>query len=66
MVRGAPLAVSGVVTAYTGFSGLTMNINLPAGFLITVWIIALGVYGRSRNVDEFRLPKEIRVPSDYV
>ena len=44
MVRGAPLAVSGVVTAYTGFSGLTMNINLPAGFLITVWIIAIGVY----------------------
>ena len=49
MVRGAPLAVSGVVTAYTGFSGLTMNINLPAGFLITVWIIALGVYGRKEQ-----------------
>jgi hypothetical protein len=66
MVGGAPLAVGGVVTAYTGFSGLSMDISLPAGFLITVWIIAPGVYGRSRNVDEFRLPKEIRAPSDYV
>ena len=45
MVGGAPLAVGGVVTAYTGFSGLSMNISLPAGFLITVWIIALGVCG---------------------
>jgi hypothetical protein len=45
MVRGAPLAVGGVVTAYTGFSGLPMNISLPAGFLITVLIIALEVYG---------------------
>ena len=45
MVRGAPLAVGGVVTAYTGFPGLSMNISLPAAFLITVWITALGVYG---------------------
>ena len=49
MVRGAPLAVGGVVTAYTGFSGLSMNISLLAGFLITVWIIALGVYGRKEQ-----------------
>lgn len=45
MVGGALLAVGGVVTAYTGFSGLFMNISLPAGFLITIWIIALGVRG---------------------
>jgi hypothetical protein len=49
MVGGAPLAVGGIVTAYTEFSGLSMNISLLAGFLITVWIIALGVYGRKEQ-----------------
>src|SRR4051794_40906240 len=46
---GGPLtAVAGVVTAYTGFSALSMSINLPAGLLLICWMIALGAYGWTR------------------
>jgi hypothetical protein len=45
MVGGAPLAVAGVVTAYTGFSALSNHINLPAGSLITLWMIVVGAQG---------------------
>jgi hypothetical protein len=44
IVGGAPTAVAGVVIAYTGFSGLAMAIDMPAGFLLLCWMIALGVY----------------------
>ena len=66
MVRGAPLAVSGVVTAYTGFSG-TVHEHQPARrFLDHCVDHCPRSLLLSRNVDEFRLPKEIRAPSDYV
>jgi hypothetical protein len=41
---GVPTAIAGVVMAYSGFSGLAMNINLPANSLVLFWMIALGVY----------------------
>jgi hypothetical protein len=34
--------VAGVVIAYTGFSGLAMAINMPANFLLLVWMLILG------------------------
>ena len=43
IVDGVPTAVAGIVMAYTGFSGLAMGISMPAGSLLLVWILALGV-----------------------
>jgi hypothetical protein len=40
---GVPTAISGVVMAYTGFSGLAMAINMPASSLLLLWMLALGV-----------------------
>jgi hypothetical protein len=39
---GVPTAVAGVVIAYTGFSGLAMSINMPAGAMLLGWMLALG------------------------
>lgn len=44
LVGGVPTVVSGVVMAYTGFSGLAMAINMPASSLLLVWMLALGVF----------------------
>jgi hypothetical protein len=43
IVGGVPTTVAGVVMAYTGFSGLAMAISLPAGSLLLVWMLILGV-----------------------
>jgi len=53
IVGGAPSAVAGVVIAYTGFSGLAMAIDMPAGFLLLCWMIALkSIFG---NVPRLRV-----------
>ena len=46
---GVPTAVAGVAMAYTGFSELSMNISMPAGSLMILWMIALGVHGWRRR-----------------
>ncbi len=43
IMGGVPTAVTGVVMAYTGFSGLAMAINMPASPLLLVWMLILGV-----------------------
>ncbi|HJV50288.1 MAG TPA: DUF4386 family protein [Noviherbaspirillum sp.] len=43
LISGLPGAVAGIVIAYTGFSELAMNVNMPASVLMLVWMIALGV-----------------------
>lgn len=43
IVGGVPTAIAGVVMAYTGFSGLTMAINMPASFILLVWMLTVGV-----------------------
>jgi hypothetical protein len=43
IIGGVPTAVGGVVTAYTGFSGLAMAINMPASSILLAWMLALGV-----------------------
>ena len=40
---GIPTAVAGVVMAYTGFSSLSMLINMPASMLLLAWLVGLGV-----------------------
>ena len=40
---GIATAISGVVMAYTGFSGLAMAVNMPASALLILWIVAIGV-----------------------
>lgn len=40
---GLPTAVSGVVMAYSGFSALVMDINMPASSLLLIWMLALGL-----------------------
>jgi hypothetical protein len=49
LVGGPPTAVAGIVTAYTGFSPLSMSINLQAGLWLIFWMTALGVYGWRRS-----------------
>jgi len=56
---GVPTAIAGVVMAYTGFSDLAMNINLPANSLVLCWMIALGVYVLSE-------PARLVSPSDSI
>src|SRR5437867_3882602 len=41
---GLPVAAAGVVMAHTGFSGLAMAINMPASFLLLVWMFIVGVF----------------------
>ncbi len=43
IIGGIPTAITGVVIAYTGFSGLAMSINMPSSSLILIWMMALGV-----------------------
>ena len=43
IAAGMGTAVSGPVMAYTGFSALAMNISMPSGFLLIVWLIVLGL-----------------------
>lgn len=44
IVGGVPTTIAGVVMAYTGFSGLAMAINMPASFILLVWMLVLGVF----------------------
>lgn len=42
IVGSIPTAGAGIVMAYTGFSGLAMAINMPANFLLLIWIMVTG------------------------
>jgi hypothetical protein len=44
VVGGMPTIVAGVVMAYTGFSDITMAINMPVSFLLLVWMFTVGVF----------------------
>ncbi len=44
IVGSVSTTVAGVVMAYTGFSGLAMAINMLAGSILLVWMLALGVF----------------------
>jgi len=39
----ASTPVSGILTAYNGFSDVEMAINMPASAVLVAWLIALGV-----------------------
>jgi hypothetical protein len=43
VISGALTIIAGVVMAYTGFSAITMEINMPANLLLLVWMFATGV-----------------------
>ena len=43
IVGGVPIAIAGVVMAYTGFSGLAMAVNMPASSILLGWMLTLGV-----------------------
>jgi len=43
LLGGVPTAIAGVVIAYTGFSGLAMDINLWSSSLLLSWMVALGI-----------------------
>ena len=44
MASGISMIVSGVVMAYSGFSGLSMAITMPASVILLVWMLMLGVF----------------------
>ena len=52
IIGGVPTAIGGVVIAYTGFSELTMAINMPSSSLILIWMIVLGVLFWRRDKEE--------------
>jgi hypothetical protein len=43
VIGGALTIIAGVVMGYTGFSGITMAVNMPANFLLLVWMSGIGV-----------------------
>ncbi|MDB5107845.1 MAG: hypothetical protein JWM69_786 [Candidatus Binatus sp.] len=43
IVGGACTMLSGVVMAYTGFSGWSMALNMPSSSILLVWMLALGI-----------------------
>jgi hypothetical protein len=44
MASGISMIVSGVVMAYSGFSGLSMAITMPASAVLLAWMFTLGVF----------------------
>ena len=49
IIAGVPTAIAGVVIAYTGFSAAAMAINMPAGSLLILWMIVVGVHAWRRS-----------------
>jgi hypothetical protein len=43
LAGGAPMAIAGVVIAYTGFSDLELTTNMVADGLVMVWLVALAI-----------------------
>jgi hypothetical protein len=43
VISGALTIIAVVVMAYTGFSEITMAINMPANLLLLVWMFSIGV-----------------------
>ena len=43
VISGVAVSLGGITTAYTGFSGLAMKINMPASSVLLVWLIIVGV-----------------------
>ncbi len=43
VIAGVAVSAAGITTAYTGFSGLAMNINMPASSVVLVWVIIVGL-----------------------
>lgn len=41
---GAPMAIAGIMIAYSGFSESEMAISMPSSSLLLFWMIALGVW----------------------
>jgi hypothetical protein len=54
IVGGLPTAAAGIVIAYTGFSRLAMAINMPANFLLLLWMLVLGwfMWAKERSPDQ--------------
>ena len=49
MASGISMIVSGVVMAYSGFSGLSMAINMSASAILLIWMLILGVFMWRQN-----------------
>lgn len=44
IVGGVLTTMAGGMMAYTGFSGLTMSLSMPASFILLAWMLSLGVH----------------------
>ena len=64
ILGGVPTAIAGVVIAYTGFSGLAMAINMPASFLLLLWMLIVGVLMWRRAMRSNELPCNNRLEPD--
>ena len=50
IVGGVPTAIGGIAMAYTGFSDLSMAINMPSSSLLILWMVAVGIHGWRRSM----------------
>jgi len=64
ILGGVPTAIAGVVIAYTGFSSLAMAINMPASFLLLLWMLIVGVLMWRRAMRSHEVPSNKRLESD--
>lgn len=44
LAGGAPMAIGGIVIAYSGFSRRAMAVTMPSSALLLLWMIGLGVW----------------------
>ncbi|EPG73535.1 putative membrane protein [Leptospira fainei serovar Hurstbridge str. BUT 6] len=49
LLSGVPTCVAGIVIGYTGFSELSMIINMPASFLLLIWMFCIGILSWKRS-----------------
>ena len=54
VLGGVATVLAGIVMAYSGFSSLAMLVSMPAGGVLTVWMVALGVllWRRGTNAEK--------------
>lgn len=44
ILGGLPIAVAGIIMAYSGFSDSAMTLNLAASSLLLIWMLLVGVW----------------------
>ncbi|EQA35471.1 hypothetical protein LEP1GSC047_0973 [Leptospira inadai serovar Lyme str. 10] len=49
ILSGIPTGIAGIIIGYTGFSELSMIVNMPASFLLLIWMFCIGILSWRRS-----------------